>query len=109
MNLFDILSIKFPGASFLHDIKLQDDGEGAYIAEWNLPQPKPDANTIKSWFLDKSVIEEYNTKQNKLLNQDIYKKLEEIDLKSIRAIRSNDLERMQELEQQAVELRNQLL
>jgi hypothetical protein len=26
---------------FLKDVKLQDDGQGAYIKEWNLAAPKP--------------------------------------------------------------------
>ena len=26
---------------FLNDVKLQDDGQGAYIKEWNLEIPKP--------------------------------------------------------------------
>jgi hypothetical protein len=26
---------------FLNDVKLQDDGQGAYIKEWNLPIAKP--------------------------------------------------------------------
>lgn len=39
----------------------------------------------------------------------ILKDLEEIDRKSIRAMRSNDAERLKQLEDQAVELRKQLV
>lgn len=49
MNLTDILQLKFPDASYLKDIILQDDGQGVYIKEWNLKSPKPNKSTIARW------------------------------------------------------------
>jgi len=46
---------------------------------------------------------------NRIANQPIYDQLDQIDLKSIRALRANDAQRLNELEQQAAELRAQLL
>lgn len=49
MNLADILLLKFPNADFTHDIRLQDDGEGIYIKEWNLPNPAPTQQDLNQW------------------------------------------------------------
>lgn len=35
------LQKRFPNASFLKDIILQDDGNGPYIKSWGLSDPKP--------------------------------------------------------------------
>lgn len=40
--------------------------------------------------------------------QEILEELNALDLKSIRALRANETERLQELENQAIELRNEL-
>jgi hypothetical protein len=32
---------------FLNEVKLQDDGKGAYIKEWNLDIPKPTDGTTR--------------------------------------------------------------
>ena len=34
---------------FLEDVKLQDDGQGAYIKEWNLDIAQPTAEQIESY------------------------------------------------------------
>lgn len=52
MKLNQLLKIKFPNADFRKDIKLQDDGEGVYIAQWNLEEPQPDKNTLEQWALE---------------------------------------------------------
>lgn len=49
MNLSEILKLKFPAADFLVDIRLQDDGKGPYIREWNLSEPKPNLDTLEEW------------------------------------------------------------
>jgi GAF domain-containing protein len=36
----------FPDAIAEIDFQLQDDGEGPYIAAWNLPDPQPDEATL---------------------------------------------------------------
>lgn len=46
----------FPDADFRHDIIVRDDGNGAYIAEWNLPDAQPsqaELNTAwKEWIAE---------------------------------------------------------
>ncbi len=50
MNLSELLSLKFPNASFLKDIILQDDGTGAFIKEWNvIEHPKPTKVQMDQW------------------------------------------------------------
>lgn len=49
VELYKILRAKFPQASFLKDIVLQDDGKGSYIKEWNLPDKKPSENALNVW------------------------------------------------------------
>ena len=50
--------------------------------------------------------EELKAKQER--KQEILEELNALDLKSIRALRANEAERLQELENQAIELRNEL-
>jgi len=49
MTLGELLQLKFPQASFLTDILLRDDGQGAYIKDWNLPIPKPSEADLARW------------------------------------------------------------
>lgn len=49
MNIVEILKLKFKSANFLGDIVLQDDGEGAYIKEWNLVDPIPTKEDLVKW------------------------------------------------------------
>lgn len=49
MTLSDILALKFPGLDFTKDVRLQDDGNGVYINEWNLETPIPSAQTLQQW------------------------------------------------------------
>ena len=107
MNLADILRLKFTDINFLRDVLLQDDGKGPYIKEWNLPEPKPDEATIAQWKLElEPAIEFLN---NKASNTPIYDQLKAVDERSIRALRTNDVEMLAQLEQQAEALRAQLL
>ncbi len=52
MNLYDILSLKFPDANFMKDIKLADYGKGAEIQEWNLDVQMPTADDLAQWEID---------------------------------------------------------
>lgn len=52
MKINDILKLKFPNASFLKDIILQDDGKGSYIKEWNLKTPEPTKEDLNGWAID---------------------------------------------------------
>lgn len=107
MDIAKIIRLKYPDVNFQTDVILQDDGNGIYIKEWNLDVPKPTENDLLDWeteVADKIVFEE-----NKLANAEIYKQLDQIDLKSIRALRNNETDRLQALELEAVNLRKQLL
>lgn len=107
MNIAKIIKLKYPDANLQKDVIIQDDGQGQYIKEWNLDTPKPTEKDLLNWeteVTDKIVFEE-----NKIVNAEIYKQLDQIDLKSIRALRNNETDRLQALELEAVNLRAQLL
>jgi len=107
MNLVDILRIKFPNASLIWDIIIQDDGKGPYIKAWNIDAPKPTQEDLEAWAIEVQPL--YVAEQNKLANAPIYEQLAEIDLKSIRALRADDKERLASLEAEAAILRGKLL
>jgi len=107
MNLADIIQFKFENINFFVDVLLQDDGQGAYIKEWNLDCPRPTPEQLAIWnteFESKNQL-----KINKTINQKIYTQLDEIDKQSIRALRTNDVHRLEQLELRAVALRAELL
>ena len=103
MTLWDIIRLKFPQYDLLNKVKLQNDGQEDYIVKWELDEPIE----IDKW--REQVSDLYIFEQNKINNAPKYKELEEIDLKTIRALRTNDTARLQQLEQKAVQLRNNLL
>jgi hypothetical protein len=110
MNIYETLSLKFPNADFMYDIKLADLGKGAgpFIKEWNISDvPKPDQATLAQWEQEVSTL--YTKKQNDITNAPILKQLDKIDMKSIRAIRTNDTVKMAALEIEAAVLRGKLL
>ena len=106
MNISEIIKLKYPNARSLIDFKVQDDGQGPYIKEWNISDKKPSDEDLANWGID--LADEYQLAQNKILNEPIYQQLEQLDLKSIRALRANDTQRLTELEAQAEILRGQL-
>lgn len=110
MNLQDILRLKYPNVDFKIDIILQDDGKGVYIKEWNLPGDIPSKDTINQ--LEVKYKEIYSNKQKLELfqeaNRDILSQLYDIDKKSIRALRENNIQRLEDLDNQANVLRTQL-
>jgi len=110
MNIADILTLKYPNANFRvgGDIVLQDDGDGVvYIAQWDMNTPQPTEKELAQWAIDLEPL--YVKQQKEIINKPIIQQLEEIDAKSIRALRTNDIGRLQSLEEQAVELRKQLI
>lgn len=110
MNIAEILALKYPKADFIKDIQLQDHGDGKIvIGAWDLSDPKPTQSELDAWAADPVIIAAYNKQQNAIVNKPIHDQLDVIDLKSIRAIRSNDIVRIAELEAQAVALRAQLV
>lgn len=107
MTLAELLLFKYPDIRFPQECVLQDDGEGQYIAQWNREEPQPVDEDILTWTVQFDTA--YGFAQNKIANKPIYDQLEIIDLKSIRAMRTNDTGRLATLEAEAVALRAQLL
>lgn len=112
MHISDIIQLKFPEADLVNKVILQDDGNGAYIAKWDDSLGnKPSHEDLNRWDIELTEIKE--EKDSILIlkekNKEIYKKLEEIDLKSIRALRTGDTNRLESLEQEAIVLRAQLV
>ena len=108
INLADILKLKFPHIDFVTEVRLQDDGEGIHISEWNMDGvDKPTDEVLASWANE--VQAKYDAGQRAVLNKHIYDQLDAVDVKSIRALRTNDTQRLAELEQQAIALRQQLV
>lgn len=113
MNLIDVLKIQFPNADFRSEIILQDDGNGAYIKQWNLQGiSEPSQDQINQWINDPTMQQQHTFKQNAIANIPILDQLEEIDKQSIRALREPGTQstiKLQNLTAQAVALRAQLL
>ena len=108
MNLAVVLKLKFPSIDFVADVRLQDDGDGVYIADWCLEGvEKPTDEILASW--DNEVQSSYEAAQRTRLNKHIYEQLDALDVKSIRALRTNDTQRLAQIEQQAAALRKQLV
>jgi len=63
--------------------------------------------TLNQWAIDVASL--HTAQQKAITNAPIYEQLDSIDLKSIRAIRTNDTARIAQLESQAVALRAKLV
>jgi len=65
---------------FLNDVKLQDDGQGPYIKEWNLATPKPTLEQLNAYEAQATTYE--NNEKIKATRKALYgswdKQLEEI-------------------------------
>ena len=111
MNLPELLKLKYPNANFMTDIILADYGlgNGPEIRQWNLTYPEPTSQDLIDWQNDPVIIAAYAAEQNAITNAPIIAQLEDIDAKSIRALRTNDTVRLTELENQAITLRAQLV
>jgi hypothetical protein len=114
MTLYDLLNLKYPEAfkEFPHKVLLQDDGEGVYIREWNLEgvaQPSKEELLVLETELAPAYLEQQKLLKFKTVNEEVLKKLDEIDIKSIRALRTNDAARLSSLEVEAATLRAQLV
>lgn len=107
MKLSEMLYLKYPKEMDAMQVVVEDAGEGQYIKEWNIDAPKPDQATLDQWAIE--LEQEYIFKQNREANESIYLQLDAIDLKSIRALRTNDAQRLEGLEQEAIVLRSTLL
>lgn len=53
MQLYNILNLKFPLLNFTSDIILHDDGNGPFIAQWNVPNvPEPTQEDLAQWAVE---------------------------------------------------------
>ena len=110
MSIASILAVKFPGINFLTDVRLQDEGDGnVYIKEWNRQEQKPTKAQLSTWAKERDVINAVNSFETSSRNALIIQKLAEIDLASIRSIRTNDTVKMAEWEAKAQALRDQMV
>ncbi len=109
MNIDEILRYKFPAECSDGRIttlaRLDKDGnEELYIDKFEVKDIEiPTIDTLKQWEQDVAVL-----KANREFNSSIYEKLQEIDLKSIRALRTSDLESLRKHEESAASLRARL-
>ncbi len=108
MQISDIIRLKYPKVDFTKDVILQDDGNGPYIKEWNLGI-HPSEKDLQEWMEDPDILNIYDKQKKNELNAPIIAQLELLDLKSIRALRAKDTEKLTDLENQAIELRKQLI
>lgn len=105
MNISEILFFKYREALDTDLIRLQDDGDGPYIAYWDESLGKqPDLETIKSWEPDANI-----QHQISIINSSILKQLQDLDSRTIRALREGNQDRIKQLETEAVELRKGLI
>jgi hypothetical protein len=59
MNIAEILRFKFDGIDLIDQVKLQDDGNGAYIKKWdNSLGPIPDQAMLDAWAIEVAPIKE---------------------------------------------------
>lgn len=105
MNLADILKLKFSAIDLVNQVRVADKGDGPYIEQWdsNLG-PLPDSETLLKWELEVTPVH-----QAQEINNSIFQQLNEIDLKSIRSLRDGSVDRLKILEEEAVQLRTQLI
>lgn len=104
LGLGTIMKHLYPDAIPLVDYTVQNDGDGEYISQWDLPTEKPS----KEYLLAKS--EEIETKIESGKKKDlIVAQLEDLDRKTIRALREGDTVRLADLEDKAKKLRAKLV
>ena len=78
MNLYNILSLKFPEADFTKDIKLADEGNGngPFIREWNLDFPMPTSEDLDKWRIEFDYVYRCNEAKGKRKYPPIHEQLE---------------------------------
>lgn len=107
INYFDKILKLYPGIQGVAYWHTQQDGtpwEDPYdgIVWENAEIKKPTKKQLDA-------VVGYSDEYLKQENSDIYRKLDEIDMKSIRALRTGDTSRLESLEQEAIALRAQLI
>lgn len=107
-----LISLKYEGLICGKDFGLIDrsDGNGIQIEYWNCSSiERPSLDDLNNWQKDPVLKAKYQALLNIEHNKPILKALNEIDFKSIRALRENDVEFIAQYTQVANVLRSQLL
>lgn len=109
MNIVDIISLKFPNEFNQHLIQIGDHGlgKGPEIVVWPDFLPPYTHENLMLWEIE--INSQWKEHQFQTVNSIVLQQLEDLDLKSIRALRANDLNKLDELEKQAVKLRQQII
>lgn len=110
MIIKDILELKFP--TIFPDVgqhtTVRLDATNNVILQWDISIcPTPTATDIAQW--EQEVQPLYDAQQFKSKNRVVLDQLDAIDLKTIRALREGDQVRIQQLADQANELRKGLV
>lgn len=110
MDLHELINIKFPTINWLSGECVIEAVDGqSVITAWTRSEPWPSQDDLNQWASDSDTIAAVTKKRNDEINLPILAQLDSIDIKSIRALRTNDTARLTTLEAQAATLRNQLL
>lgn len=74
MQLGELLRLKFPSIDSIDGYRVQDDGQGAYIKEWNVPViPKPTQEDLDKWALELDL----QYRQQQARNSRVYPSIQE--------------------------------
>lgn len=109
--LYEAIKHLFPDAVAGVDFSLRDDGDGAYIATWEVDAPQPTPAKLKAAAAAAALLRESAVRRG-----EIQASLDRIDLASARPLRAivagsatdEDRARLEELDQQAAALRLEL-
>lgn len=109
MLLSDILRLKFPNEFRRLEIQVGDHGQGngPEIVLWPEDWIFPTEEDLLSW--KDEISDNYQIEKFAEVNKEILSQLEILDLKSIRALRIKDDNKLQALEEEAMLLRKQLI
>lgn len=108
MTLAEILMLKFPDIDLLFQVNVTDSGSGPHITKWDTKYgPLPTSDLLTQW--EKEVQPLYDQVQFIIVNQETITKLQNLDAKTIRALRENDSVRLQQLNDEAAQLRTGLI
>jgi len=77
MNIVRAIEYLYPEAKILQDFAVADEGKGQYIAEWNLPDPKPSEAELLSLEEDPNFQAWLKAKKNVRIDRDTGKAINE--------------------------------
>lgn len=107
-----VIEINYPTAIAGTNYQLADhnDGNGPFIQFWDVPGfDMPTDKELAILRNTPTTLQKYAFFLNYQKNKPIYDALDALDLKTIRPLRAGDMQKVEELEAQAVALRAQLL